>query len=83
MSFNDRDLWGKVFRAGVALWLTCGSLGAAALTVAPGSIASGSSAAITVSVVGLTNQQSVLIEEFRDTNGNGVVDPGEELLLKL
>jgi hypothetical protein len=34
-----------------------------------------------LTVTGLANQQTVLIEEFRDANGNGAIDAGEPLLL--
>jgi hypothetical protein len=49
----------------------------------PGSIDSGSTNAVVLSIGGIANQQPVLIEEYRDANGNGAIDPGDDLLLSI
>src|SRR5258706_11953526 len=54
---------------------------AATFSLSPGSIASMSTNAIVLSIDGLASQQQVLVEEFRDTNGNGSIEPGEQLVL--
>src|SRR5262245_36704407 len=64
-----------------AAWLACGTASAATFSLAPGSVATGSTNEIVLSVDGLVTQQPVLIEEFRDANGNGTIDPGENLVL--
>src|ERR1041385_657041 len=67
----------------VAICLASGTSNAATFSLTPGSIASGSTNQVVLAIDGIANQQSVLIEEFRDANGNGSIDPGEDLLLSL
>jgi len=54
---------------------------AATFSSTPASVTSGSTNAVVLSVGGLVSQQQVRIELFRDANGNGVVDPGDDLVL--
>src|SRR5213075_3137668 len=54
---------------------------AATFSSTPASVTSGTTNAVVLSVGGLVSQQQVRIELFRDANGNGSVDPGDELVL--
>lgn len=80
----------RFYAGGRALWLRALSLGFGLLaahvgsaavdaTVTPASLTTDSVAAVTVHVTGLPPGGSVLIERYVDSNGNGVVDPGEML----
>jgi hypothetical protein len=64
----------------VATLLLPGITHAASLTISPTTVAANYSGAITLNVTGLTTGQTVRVETFLDTNGNGGVDSGEMLL---
>ena len=53
-------------------WLTCMTAGAASFSLTPESIATGNTNTLVLSVGGLANTQQILVEEFRDANGNGL-----------
>ena len=53
---------------------------AASLAITPASVAADYSGTITLSITGLTSGQTVLVETFLDTNGNGAIDSGEMLV---
>ncbi len=79
MNYMVKSLSLLFWGGGVASALAGGA--AATFSLTPGSLPSGGTNAIVLSVGGLASQQRVLFEEFRDANGNGVVDPGDDLLL--
>jgi hypothetical protein len=81
MRYTSNNLYGAITCWCLAAWLAGGSLDAATFSVSPAGVAAGSSDAFTLSVSGLANGQRILVEEFRDINGNGVADPGEDLVL--
>src|SRR5258708_6346638 len=52
---------------------------AAVLTVTPAAVSNTYSGTITLSVTGLTNTETVLVQKFLDVNTNGVIDGGDIL----
>ncbi len=52
----------------------------AGLSLNPASISNTYSGPITLTITGLTNGESVLVERFLDANSNGAVDSGESLV---
>ena len=63
--------------------LACAPFAARAATFSsiPASLVTGTTNAVVLSVGGLVNQQPIRIELFRDANGNGSIDPGDDLVL--
>jgi hypothetical protein len=55
-------------------------VGAATFVISPSTVPNLSLGAISLQIGGLTNGESVLIERFLDSNGNGVIDAGEPLV---
>ncbi|MDB6031476.1 MAG: regulator of chromosome condensation, partial [Verrucomicrobiales bacterium] len=54
---------------------------AATFTLTPATIPWNTLERVNLSVTGLSNHESILVEEFSDLNGNGILDSGEPLLL--
>ncbi len=77
--------WNRVFSrvAAPALFVCIPALMRAAqptVTVTPSSIANNSSTKVTIQISGLNNGDTVRINRYRDSNGNGQIDTGEPLV---
>jgi len=62
------------------IWLDDSTSLAATLTVTPSAISNTYSGVITLNITGLTNQETVTIQEWLDLNANGSIDPGEPMM---
>ena len=70
-----------VVLAALALtWLGDGISPAATLTVTPSVISNTYPGVITLDITGLTNHETVTIQEWLDLNANGVIDAGEPMM---
>src|SRR5260221_8253081 len=52
------------------------------LTISPAIITNDFAGKIALSISNLNAGQSVIIERFADLNGNGVIDPGQDLMMQ-
>jgi hypothetical protein len=62
------------------LGITAGTAVGASLTITPSTVATDYTGLITLDITGLASGQTVMVETFLDTNGNGMVDTGEMLV---
>ena len=62
----------------LSLWLNAAD--AATLAVSPSTISNAYNGYVTLTIGGLTNTETVLIEKFADANTNGVIDAGDFLV---
>lgn len=56
---------------------------AATLTVSPAAVSNTYKGAITLQIGGLTNGETVIVQQFQDMNTNGIVDSNDALCLQL
>jgi len=73
----------KLFVASAALagmFLCGGAVSAATLTVTPSVTSNTYPGVITLDITGLTNHETVMVQEWLDLNANGTIDPGEPLM---
>src|SRR5712691_7509662 len=77
-----------VLRTGLAhlIVLACACLSASgqtpSISVSPSTITNDFTGKIVLSISNLNAGQTVIIEKFADVNGNGVIEPGQELMMQ-
>jgi hypothetical protein len=75
-----KTLFARLATVFAATGFVASSHGAVNVSVTPSAISNTYNGIVTFQVTGLTNGETVVVQKFQDSNGNGSVDPGEGLV---